>query len=103
VENADVDLTVGGRYRLRMKTGEDQYHTAVGEYREISAPNRLVYSWGWEEIPDAHESLVTVTFNALGDSTEVVISHDRFPDEKTAKDHEMGWSSCLDKLGRLHM
>ena len=101
VEIADVDLTVGGRYRIRMKTGEDQYHTAIGAYQEIDAPSRLVYTWGWEEIPDAYESLVTVTFNSLGDSTEIVILHERFPDEKTAKDHEMGWSSCLNKLEGL--
>ncbi|NNE45187.1 MAG: SRPBCC domain-containing protein [Rhodothermales bacterium] len=101
VEIADVDLTVGGRYRIRMKTGEDQYHTAIGAYREIDAPNRLVYTWAWEEIPDAYQSLVTVTFNSLGDSTEVVILHERFPDEKTATDHEMGWTSCLDKLEGL--
>ncbi|NNE35797.1 MAG: hypothetical protein HKN13_11195, partial [Rhodothermales bacterium] len=72
----------------RLKTGEDDYHTVTGAYREVDAPNRLVYTWSWEEQgPDAFQSVVTVTFTPLGDSTEVVVAHDLFPDEKTTADH----------------
>lgn len=102
VEDVSVDLRVGGRYRLQMKTDEGSTHTAVGVYEVVDAPHRLVYTWRWEEVPDMPDTLVTVTFHRVGESTEVVVLHDRFADEKTAADHEMGWTSCLDKLEQLY-
>lgn len=101
VEDVAVDLRVGGAYRIRMKTDDGNHHTAVGTYQEVDSPSRLVYTWSWEESPDMADTMVTVTFTSLGDSTEVVVEHDRFADEKTATDHEMGWTSCISNLERL--
>jgi uncharacterized protein YndB with AHSA1/START domain len=101
VGDVTVDLSVGGRYRIEMKTEEGPTYTAIGVYEVIESPHRLVYTWKWEEMPDMPDSLVTVTFSEVGDSTEVEIAHDRFVDEKTASDHEQGWTSCMDKLERL--
>jgi uncharacterized protein YndB with AHSA1/START domain len=39
VDAAQVDLTVGGRYRNRMQNPDGGYLTAVGVYREIDRPN----------------------------------------------------------------
>ena len=47
---AEVDLRVGGRYRISMEDPETGPSiTAGGEYSEVSRPRRLVYSWQWEE------------------------------------------------------
>ena len=95
VELAEVDLTVGGRYHIRMRTDEAEYN-AVGTYREIDPPRRLVYTWGWEEEEnDVGETLVTVEFNDLGDSTEIVLTHELFPSSEAKASHEEGWTSCL--------
>ena len=48
---AEVDLREGGGYRLSMKTDEGDVHTVYGEYREIRPPERLSYTWSWEEGP----------------------------------------------------
>ena len=101
VEDVATDLRIGGVYRIQMRTDEGQTHTAVGVYQEIDAPSRLVYTWNWEEVPGMPDSLVTVTFTQVGEATEVVVDHERFADEKTAADHEMGWTSCIDNLERL--
>ena len=45
---------------------------------------------------------MTVTFKSMGNSSEVMITHDRFPDEKTATDHELGWTNCLDTLELMY-
>ena len=80
VQLADVDLTVGGKYHIRMMSAEGVQYDAVGVYREIDRPNRLVYTWSWEQKEhDVGETLVTVEFNAQGDDTEVVVVHDGFP------------------------
>lgn len=100
VADVQVDLKVGGRYRIRMKTEEGKTHTAVGQYREIEPPHRLVYSWDWEE-ESIGETLVTVEFRDQGESTEVVLTHERFPNAEAKSGHEEGWTSCLDRLERL--
>jgi uncharacterized protein YndB with AHSA1/START domain len=100
VADSQVDLTVGGRYRLRMKSPEGGVHTAVGVYREIEPPRRLVYTWDWEE-GSMGETLVTVELNDLGESTEVVLTHELFPTAELKADHETGWTSCLNRLETL--
>jgi uncharacterized protein YndB with AHSA1/START domain len=99
LERAEVDLKVGGQYLLGMRGSEGQHHTAVGTYREIDRPSRLVYTWAWEEKEnDVGETLVTVEFHDLGGSTEVVLTHERFPSAEASENHTQGWTSCLSRL-----
>lgn len=97
--SAEVDLSVGGRYRLAMHDpGSGDVHTIGGEYREIERPSRLVYTWRWE-LADAPESLVTVEFVSDGERTNVVLVHEGLDSVESRARHEHGWSACLDKLG----
>lgn len=104
VASAEVDLSVGGRYHIRMQSAEGPEHNAVGVYRVIERPKRLVYTWSWEEKEhDVGETLVTVEFNPIGnDSTEVVLTHDLFPSEEAKGSHETGWASVLDRLEAMY-
>jgi uncharacterized protein YndB with AHSA1/START domain len=59
----------------------------------------LVYTWSWEQADhDVGETLVTVDFNDKGGSTEVVLTHERFPNPEAKEAHEQGWGSCLNRL-----
>ncbi|MGI8945987.1 MAG: SRPBCC family protein [Thermoleophilaceae bacterium] len=96
--SAEVDLRVGGRYRLAMGDPESgALHAVGGEYREVSRPDRIVYSWSWEE-GDGHESVVTVTFRPEGDRTTVVLEHGGLASAESAERHRHGWEGCLDSL-----
>ncbi|MBD3852490.1 MAG: SRPBCC domain-containing protein [Acidobacteria bacterium] len=96
---AEVDLRVGGRYRLLMKGSDGGVFAAVGEYREIDRPNRLSYTWKWEEAGNDHyDTLVTVEFHDRDGATEVVLTHELFPDAEIAGKHDEGWTSCLTRL-----
>ena len=100
--SAEVDLRVGGKYRLGMrKLPDGEIFYLSGIYREVRPPERLVYTWRWEAQPEHGETLVTVEFREVGDSTEVVLTHERFPTEKARDDHNRGWSGCLDRLPKL--
>ncbi len=103
VADVEVDLKVGGRFRIAMQSPEGQTHTAHGVYRTIERPKRLVYTWGWEEEEESGigETLVTVEFNDLDGSTEVVLKHEGFPSTEAKTDHEKGWASCLDRLEQM--
>lgn len=96
---AEVDLRVGGKYRLgmrRLPDGDIFYLT--GTYREVRAPEKLVYTWFWVNEPELGETVVTVEFRLRGNSTEVVVTHDLFPNQKMRDDHDKGWNSCLGRL-----
>jgi uncharacterized protein YndB with AHSA1/START domain len=100
--DAEVDLRVGGRYRIRMQSPDGEIFTAVGEYQEIEPPNRLVYTWGWEETGNNHyETRITVDFLDRDGATEVVLTHELFPDAELAGKHNEGWTSCLNRLEGL--
>lgn len=102
VEHAEVDLRVGGKYRLRMRGAAGLVHTVVGTYREITPPRRLVYTWDWEEADSrVGETLVRVEFTDLGGTTEVVLTHELFPTGEAKASHEQGWTSCLNRLEQL--
>lgn len=110
VDEAEVDLSVGGEYRIRMK-GEEGTWTATGVYREIVPPRRLVYTWDWVEkdqkmskhdrLGSSDETVVTVELEELDGSTRVILTHERFPSVEAKDGHELGWASSLDQLERL--
>src|SRR2546422_7814419 len=53
---AEVDLRVGGRYRIDMRAPDGTLHRVTGTYREVDPPNRLVYTWQGETTPGATRS-----------------------------------------------
>ena len=68
---AEVDLRVGGKYRLGMLApGESAPYVVGGVFQEVRPPEKLVYTWKWEHsdgsVPDSmlgsQETLVTVEF-----------------------------------------
>ncbi len=95
---AEVDLRVGGRYRLSMEQPDGTRHTVAGEYLEVVRPERLVYSWAWEQDDgrlDEHASTVTVQFNGEGDQTKLVLEHTDLASSESRDRHADGWSACL--------
>jgi uncharacterized protein YndB with AHSA1/START domain len=102
VSVAEVDLRVGGKYRIGMKPADkEETYIVIGEYREIDAPRRLVYSWAWEGDQETGETIVTVEFRAVGAGTELMLKHEFFPNPDARRRHEEGWSGCLDRFARL--
>lgn len=97
---ASIDLRVGGRYTLGMTDPTGKTHTSVGEYRTIDPPARLAFTWDWED-PSSRvgETVVTVEFIDAGNgSTEVVLTHERFPNVESMGSHEKGWTALLELL-----
>lgn len=98
-----ADVRVGGDYRLAINRPGGDEMVAYGTYREVSRPDRLVYSWAWEGTgPYAnHESEVAVTFaEAEPGRTTVVIEHVGLLDETSRANHTRGWNGVLDSFAR---
>jgi uncharacterized protein YndB with AHSA1/START domain len=94
-----LDVRPGGKYRIVMK-GEEDSPTAVGEYVDVIANEKLVFTWGWEGDPSP-PTLVTVTFADRVGGTEVVLVHERFATAETCEHHRMGWQAIMDKMPGL--
>jgi uncharacterized protein YndB with AHSA1/START domain len=99
-QGAEVDLRVGGAYRIGNLFPDGSVLFIVGEFEVVEPPRRLIYTWRIDHRsgPEAEESRVTVRFEPQGAATEVIVLHERIDSEKTRADHEHGWSGCLDNL-----
>jgi len=95
--HAEVDLRVGGRYRIRNEMQDGDTLWIEGEFEQIERPRLLVYTWRTDKATTPAER-VTVQFEPRADKTEVIITHERVTDELTRKQHEAGWIGCLDGL-----
>jgi uncharacterized protein YndB with AHSA1/START domain len=96
---AQVDLRVGGTYRIANRFPDGKVVWIQGAFEEIDPPRRLLYSW-WMDDPGAPQR-VEVRFEAREGATEVVITHARIPTARSRDEHEAGWQGCLDGLSEV--
>ena len=97
---AEVDLRLGGAYRLAMTSPGGETYVVFGTFVTIDVPKKLAYTWAWEEDDGTpgHESLVTVEFKPKGTATEVVLTQERLANEESRDKHIDGWTGCLEHL-----
>lgn len=107
LEVTDFDVRVGGAYRFVAHHEDGRAPAMRGIYREIAPPERLSFTWVWEQ-PNAdgppsigHETLVTVTFKSLGQRTEMTLRHEKFDNEDFRDGHDKGWTASFDKLAEF--
>ncbi len=93
----EIDLQVGGRYRIANQFPDGKIIWITGEFESIEAPHKLVYTWRVEPNPGQLE-LVIVQFEPRDGATEVIVTHERIPDAATRDRHKAGWHGCLDGL-----
>jgi uncharacterized protein YndB with AHSA1/START domain len=104
---ADVDLSVGGRYDLHMRTPEGSEIHHFGTYREIDPFRRLVFTWvldgqacgGSKDV--FVETLVAIDLEASEDAVELTLTHSGFPNQASCDGHRFGWDLSLQSLDRF--
>ena len=95
----ELDLRVGGRYRIAMQPPEGDLFHLSGEFRAVEPPALLAYTFRWEDPdPDDRETVVTLSFGDLGGSTGLVVAQRTFATEGRRALHEQGWTDSLDRL-----
>ena len=99
VIHAEMDVRVGGRFRIVMRTPAGEEHDVSGVFKEVVQDERLVYNWAWRSTPE-RESLVTFTLRREGELTLLTLKHEQFFDETARDNHESGWNEILDGLVR---
>lgn len=94
-----VDLRVGGRYRIGNRLSDGSILWIIGEFEAVEPPHRLVYTWHLESGAESTER-VTVRFEGHGSVTEVIVTHALIATEMLRDQHRHGWEGCLDGLAR---
>jgi len=98
VSLAQLDLRVGGRFRIVFGGPEGRDHDVQGVYQEVVPNRKLVFTWTWPHSTPERESLVTITFRAATGGTELNFLHELFFDETVRDNHRQGWSEAFAKL-----
>lgn len=97
--SAELDPGPGGTYRI---TVTDEI-IARGEFVEVVAPERIVFTFGWE-----HEhgvgpggSTVEVTLAEVDGGTTVTLRHTGLPTTEAVSQHAQGWTLYLGRLATV--
>lgn len=102
------DAREGGEYQIRLiPVGEDsdcggdtdQPSVCAGTFVEISAPERIAMTFSWvENGADIGETLLTIELSSANGGTNLVLTHERLPNEQMRAAHQGGWQGSLECL-----
>jgi uncharacterized protein YndB with AHSA1/START domain len=105
------DRRPGGKWRLLLHS--DGFDIGDGQLRELNLrqgginrevvePERLVYTFKWEDNPGLSENVetvITVMFEENKGKTTMNFHQAFFVNTSDRDGHMKGWNSCFDKLG----
>jgi uncharacterized protein YndB with AHSA1/START domain len=95
--SVSMDVRPGGLWQLTMYAGRNPIYWS-GEYLEVDAPERLVFTVSDQPEPDIYE-LVTVVLTDLGDGrTEMLFQQRGHMSAEQYKRAESGWSTFFDRI-----
>jgi len=103
------NLTEGGEYEIRMipvsedaDCGGDTTKDSIcaGQFVQIIPSEKIVMTFNWiENAPDIGETLLTVEFIESNGGTELVLTHERLPDDEGLRNaHASGWQGSMECL-----
>ena len=98
VSLAELDVRVGGHFRIVFGGPDGRAHECAGTYQEVVPNRKLVFTWSWPNTTPDRISVVSIEFKRAGDSTDLLIKHEQLFDEKVRDDHQRGWTASLEKL-----
>jgi uncharacterized protein YndB with AHSA1/START domain len=83
-----------------MRAPEGIEHWKQGVYRDVVEPERLVFTFAWEDAEGkpGHQTVVTVTFAERGDKTELTLHQAVFETVEARNSHQRGWTSSLERF-----
>ena len=90
-ENEDIGIGMGN-------PGYDLWQGGV--YREVVEPERLVFTFAWDQEDGSRgpETLVTIDFVELGGKTRMIFRQSPFNTRSNRDGHSQGWNSAFDRL-----
>lgn len=102
VVSLEMDVRPGGAWRKCMRSPDGRDYWRQGVYREIVAPERLVFTYVSDDPQGnpGHETLVTVTFADHGAKTLMTLRQAEFESTAARDAHRGGWTSSIERFAR---
>jgi uncharacterized protein YndB with AHSA1/START domain len=98
VSSCEIDFRVGGKFRFCM-SGLGREHWVHGEYREIVAPERIVWTGTLEH--EGNELVTTVTFADLAAKTRLTVHQTYSIETDSTRGARQGWTETLEHLAEF--
>lgn len=97
--SCEMDFRSGGRWRICIRSPGGEDYWQHGQYREITPPERLVFTFAWERAGETFPfTLVEVDFLQEGpDATRIRFRQSGLP-QSEHDGHASGWAECMDRL-----
>ena len=96
------ELKEGGKVHYAFETTEHNPAFEIsGDYKEVKANERLVYTWNWQVPSDAiqdSEFLLTIEFVPQGNASRLEVKQENFTSEESVQPHKDGWEKALNAL-----
>jgi len=96
VQKVDIELTIGGKFRIQFSDSDKSVHVVKGEYLNIDKYKNLKMTWEWESEPNQISEL-NVDFLKMNDKTKVILTHSNLVFE-TVHNYERGWNGAFNKI-----
>ena len=103
VAESEIDLKVGGTYKIVMVHPKGMKYTLLGTYRVIESPTKLVYTQ-LSEMADGNRSPDTeiiINLEETSGVTQMIFHQKGFATKQDRDNANMGWPAAFDKLGTL--
>ena len=88
---AEVDVRVGGRLRLVVRTPGGDTFGGEGRYTELRPPERLAFTWRWDDPAGRPAQLVEVALTDNPDGTTTVVLVNSGITDRDLENHGRGW------------
>ncbi|HRI18143.1 MAG TPA: SRPBCC domain-containing protein [Burkholderiaceae bacterium] len=99
VAESSADVRVGGKWSVTMRARDGTQFAVGGEYREITRPAKVAFTWQWTTGPmPGQQTLVEVDFAEHDGGTLVQMRHSGFPAAAARDAHRQGWNATLNHL-----
>ena len=102
------DFTKNGEYQIRMIPLSDDHNCSgdknedsvcAGQFVEIEQNKKIIMTFNWiEGGADMGDTLLSIELATKDNGTELVLTHERLPNQDLREAHEEGWSSTLECL-----
>ena len=96
----EMDVRPGGVWRGQLRSTQDgRLLSHRGVFREIVAPERLVFTFAWDEEGERGlATLVTITFAEQNGKTLMTFRQIPFQSAEERDGHRGGWTSAFDRF-----
>jgi uncharacterized protein YndB with AHSA1/START domain len=98
--SAEVDLRIGGTVRVVMRSPDGTEVGARGEYTVIERPNRLAFTWTFDD-DASNQQMIELEFTERDGATTVLFVNSYISNQERRDQQYNGWQACLDNIVRV--